>query len=92
MFKKNSPELMMLILNVATALLIAVTMTINDNLGDVFVLYFGLSCLGIGLLDIPIAIVVFIAGSNAYGKAFLISAGLLLLLSGISCGSSVLFE
>jgi len=73
-------------------LLIAVTMTINDNLGDVFVLYFGLSCLGIGLLDIPIAIVVFIAGSNAYGKAFLISAGLLLLLSGISCGSSVLFE
>lgn len=92
MFKRNSPELKTLTINILVAFVIAVFFALGDTALDSIGFYFGLSALGIGLIDIPIAVVVFIAGSNTYGKAFLISAGLLLLLSGISCGSSAFFE
>ncbi len=90
MFKKNSPELKTLAGNIIVLVLItAIIMANNYSRGDIpFML--GIVALGIGLLDIPIAIILFIAGSTDYGKAFLISGGLLLLISGISCGGALM--
>ena len=92
MFKKNSPELKVLMINIAIAIFITVVMVIGDSGYKDLVLYFGVTALGIGLIDIPIAIILFIANSPLYGKGFLISAGLMLLISGISCGSGVVFD
>lgn len=92
MFKKNSPELKVLVINIAIAAVITVVTVIGDSGYDDLLIYFGVAALAIGLIDIPIAIVLFIANSPLYGKGFLISAGLLLLISGISCGSGLVFD
>ena len=91
MFKASSPELKVLIVNIAIALAITVFTVIGDSGYDDLIFYFGVAALIIGLIDIPVAIVLCIANSPLYGKAFLISAGLMLLSSGISCGSGVIF-
>ncbi len=52
---------------------------------DSFALVLGIVCLVGGLLDLALGIIILLAGSKAWGKGFLNSAGILLLLSGISC-------
>lgn len=54
-----------------------------------FALVLGIVCLLGGLLDLGLGIVILIAGSKDWGKGFLNSAGILLLLSGISCGTGL---
>ena len=86
MFKKNSPELKTLIGNFILVLLLSFATMYSDGSFKEFALYFGLCALGVGLLDIPVAVILLIAGKKEYGIGFLITAGILLLLCGISCG------
>ena len=55
------------------------------NYRDGFGLILGLVCLSGGLIDLVLGILIILLGSKAWAKAFLNSAGILLLLSGISC-------
>lgn len=54
---------------------------------DDFALALGIVCLLGGLIDLGLGVIILIAGSKDWGKGFLNSAGILLLLSGISCGA-----
>ncbi|MGN6213397.1 hypothetical protein [Parafilimonas sp.] len=55
------------------------------NYRDGFGLILGLACLTGGLIDLVLGILIILLGSKAWGKGLLNSAGILLLLSGISC-------
>ncbi len=92
MFKANSPLSKVLMINIAIAVVIAVVTVIGDSAYKDLVFYFGIGALVIGLIDIPLAIILFIANTPLYGKAFLIAAGLMLLISGISCGSGLVLD
>jgi len=59
------------------------------NAGEDFALVLGIICLIGGLIDLVLGVIILIAGSKAWGKGFLNSAGILLLLSGISCGTGL---
>jgi len=56
---------------------------------DDFALVLGLVCLAGGLIALFIGFIVYLAGSKEWGKGILLSAGILLLLSGISCGTGL---
>lgn len=86
MFKKNSPELKILLGTIIATFVITILGMLTDagNFRDI-PLIFGITALGIGLLEILLGIILLIAGDGKYGKGFLLCAGLLLLLSGISC-------
>lgn len=56
---------------------------------DDFGLVLGIICLLGALIDLVIGFFVFLAGSKSWGKGFLMSGGILLLLSGISCGTGL---
>ena len=49
----------------------------------------GIVCLGGGLLDLFLGLIIFLSGAKEIGKGFLNSGGILLLLSGISCGTGL---
>lgn len=53
--------------------------------GSDFALVLGIICLLGGLLNLGVGIILLIAGSKDPGKGCLMSAGILLLLSGVSC-------
>ena len=53
--------------------------------GDDFALALGIVCLLGGLVDLGLGVIILIAGSKDWGKGLLSSAGILLLLSGVSC-------
>ena len=57
----------------------------SSGFGD-FALGFGIVCLLSGLADLVISLILLIASSRVWSKGFLLSAGILLLLSGVSCG------
>ena len=59
------------------------------NGADDFAIVLGVICLLGGLIDLGLGIIILITGSKDWGKGFLISAGILLLLSGISCGTGL---
>ena len=88
MFQKKSAELKVLAINTMVVLVATIFTLVSDGAFKDFPLYFGLSALGVGLLNLPIAVVLLVAGNKDYGRAFLISAGILLLVSGISCSVS----
>jgi hypothetical protein len=52
-----------------------------------FAFALGLICLGGGLLNLFLSFIAYISGSKEWAKGFLLSGGILLLLSGISCGT-----
>jgi hypothetical protein len=56
---------------------------------DEFALALGIICLIGALIDLALGVIILIAGSKDWGKGFLNSAGILLLLSGISCGTGL---
>lgn len=98
MFEKGTPGYKVLIVSAILSFLGGVSGLLIDSglgmdsstLGN-FGLYLGLSALAIGLIEIPVGIVFAIIGKGEYAKAFLISAGIMLLLSGISCGGALAF-
>ena len=91
MFKKSSAELKTLIINLIVVVLITVVLMVSySSIADIPFM-FGIVALGAGLLDIFFAVILFISRENNYGKAFLISGGILLLISGISCSGAAMF-
>ena len=58
------------------------------NFAD-FAFALGLVCLGGGLLTSFISLIAYLSGSKEIAKGFLLSGGILFLLSGISCGTGL---
>ena len=56
---------------------------------DGFGFTLGIVCLIGGLIDLLLGLIIYFASSKDWGKGFLNSAGILLLLSGISCGTGL---
>ena len=86
--KDLKPFQKIVLVHVAIAALVAVYYTVvegSEGFAD-FALGFGIVCLLSGIADVAISLILFIASSRIWGKGFLLSAGILLLLSGISCG------
>ena len=86
--KNLSPFQKIVLVHIAVAFLIAVYYTITEGSGDAtdFALGFGIVCLLSSIADLFISLILFIASSREWGKGFLLSGGVLLLLSGASCG------
>ena len=59
------------------------------NGADDFALVLGIVCLIGALIGLLVGFVTYLAGSKEWGKGILMSAGILLLLSGISCGTGL---
>ena len=57
------------------------------NAPDGFAFQFGLVCLAGGVFNLLLSFFAYLAGSKEWAKGFLLGAGILLLLSGISCGT-----
>ena len=87
-----------LLANIALAFLIAVIEIIRFSSSasaykEAFTFVFGLTCLGVGILDLLIGVILVTSGEkNEWRSGFLISGGILLLLSGISCGGGLLLS
>ena len=77
-----------ILVNVAIAFVIAIYYKIMQGTGvpGDFALAFGVICLFGGIADLFLSLILFIGSSREWSKGFLFSAGILLLLSGISCG------
>lgn len=56
---------------------------------DGFGIVLGLVCLGGGLLGFLLSLITYISSSKEFAKGFLLSGAILLLLSGLSCGTSL---
>ena len=76
--------------NIAIALLIAIYYAVTQGTGQAgdFALAFGVICLLVGIADLFVSLILFMASSGEWSKGFLFSGGILLLLSGITCGIS----
>jgi len=86
--KDLKPFQKIVLVHAAIAFLVALYYTVaegGDGFAD-FAFGFGIVCLLSGIADVAISLILFIASSRIWGKGFLLSAGILLLLSGISCG------
>ena len=87
-----------LLANIALAILVTVYVLFRYSSSgntdkEAFAYVFGLACLGIGLVDLFIGVILVMGGdSNEWRSGFLISGGILLLLSGISCGGGLLLS
>jgi len=81
-----------LLANAALSVLIALIFGLSQqsvNVND-FVVMFGLSCMGVAVVDLFISIILFLAGKENYewGRGFLLSCGLLLLVGFALCTSA----
>ena len=86
--KDLKPFQKIVVVHAIIAALIALYYTIaegGDGFAD-FALGFGIVCLLSGIADVAISVILFMASSRIWGRGFLLSAGILLLLSGVSCG------
>ena len=75
-------------INSGIVILIGILCGIANAFED-FALVLGIVCLVGGLLDLFLALIVALSGSREWAKGFLLAAGVLLLLSGISCGTGL---
>ena len=99
MFKKDSPELKILLISmvivVAISIIAMISLTVNGKVNFSALEYvpvvLGISALVVALFDIFIGLIMFISNKRAQGSGFLITAGILLLISGVSCGGGSLF-
>ena len=78
--------------NIALSFVIALLFALSDggfhNAGD-FAFGFGLTCLGIGLLNLFIGMLLLLSNQTEWRNGLLLSGAALLLLSGISCGGGL---
>jgi hypothetical protein len=84
-----------LLFNAGLALLIAILMSYASGfIMQDLALSFGLACFGVALVDLFIAIVLFLVGPKEREKAqgFLMSCGVLFLLSLVVCGGALNFH
>ena len=91
--KNLKPFQKILLVHVALAFVIAVFFSLTEGTSgaDDFALAFGIICLLGGIADLFISVILFIASSPEWGKGFLLSGGVLLLLSGLSCSIGAAF-
>lgn len=59
------------------------------NAANGFAFALGIVCLGGALLNFFLSLIIYLSGSKELAKGFLLSGGILLLLSGISCGTGL---
>jgi hypothetical protein len=52
-----------------------------------FAIVLGIVCLGGGMLNLFTSFIAYVSSAKEWAKGFLLSGGILLLLSGISCGT-----
>jgi hypothetical protein len=86
--KNLKPFQKIILIHIGIAFLIAIYYTLTqgtEGAGD-FALAFGIICLLSGIADLFISLILFFASSREWSKGFLLSGGILLLLSGLSCG------
>ncbi len=77
--------------NIGAAILFSIVAPILDGSYEEIGFVFGVICLLIGILDLGVGIILSIVQVKEWNGGFLISAGILLLLSGISCGGATFF-
>lgn len=73
--------------NCIIVIFLAALAGISTGAADDFAFAFGIVCLLGGGMDLFVGLILFASGSKDWGKGFLNSGGILLLLSGISCGT-----
>jgi hypothetical protein len=73
-------------IHVAAALVLTIIFSsLNNSTTEIFFVVFGVVSLFAGLIDIPVSIVLFILRKKDWAKGFLLTSGVLLLLSGTAC-------
>ncbi len=81
---------------IAIALAIALILSLSGGnmAGGEFVLWFGLSCLGISALSLLISLILFALGRNnrELAQGFLLTCGALLLIGFAVCGGAASFN
>jgi uncharacterized membrane protein YagU involved in acid resistance len=77
------------LINIALAILFAVTYIITQNITSEVSIVVGLVFLGGGLITLIVGLFLLIAEDKRYAQGFLISGGLFLLLSFLSCTSAM---
>ncbi|HVX25113.1 MAG TPA: hypothetical protein VHB70_02130 [Parafilimonas sp.] len=73
-------------INCGIAVLLGLLIAIGNG-GEDFGFVFGVVCLIAGVLDLGVGILLLLIQLKEWGQGFLSCAGILLLLSGISCGT-----
>lgn len=81
--------------NIAAAFLITIIIGFSSggmvtNAGE-FAFGFGVVCLGTGVINLMIGVIMIATEFKDWRNGFLLSAAILLLLSGISCGGGAAF-
>lgn len=92
MFKKNSPELKILAISIIIVSITTVIAAISYSAYKDMPVIFGIVALAIAILELFIGFILLVAGSKDQGKCFLVTAGILLLVSGASCGGYALMN
>ena len=75
--------------NCLIVIFLAAIAGIFTGTADDFAFAFGIVCLICGGMGLIVGIILFATGLKDWGKGLLSSAGILLLLSGISCGTAL---
>ena len=87
MFKKNSPEILIVLCSFIVTLIVTLLSISSVHDGNDFAIALGITALVIGIIEIIVAFFLMIGGKKVYAKSFFIASGLLLLISGISCST-----
>ena len=80
--------------NIAIAFIIAIFVSLTSggfHTANDFAFGFGLVCLGSGFINLILGLASLVAHTKEWRYGFFISCGILLLLSGISCGGGLAF-
>jgi hypothetical protein len=91
MFAKYSRERKVLTISLIIVAVSTIITAIAYRSHKEIAFIFGLFALAFGLLEIFLGLILFLAGTRANAKIFLMVGGILLLISGVSCGGYALF-
>ena len=81
-----------LLINLIVAVVLTTLMLLDSGPGSAgdIALAFGVACLGLGLLNFLVGLVLLIIDRKTVRNGWLLSGAILLLLSGISCGGGAM--
>ncbi len=91
MFEKYSKERKVLIISLIIVAVSTLITAIVYHSHEEIAIIFGLFALAFGLLEIFLGLILFLASARANAKIFLMVGGILLLISGVSCGGYAMF-
>ncbi|MBK8609897.1 MAG: hypothetical protein IPL84_08115 [Chitinophagaceae bacterium] len=82
------------LINAAVAIVFGLLVSLSEGSNPYtnFMTWFGLGCLGIAVLDLFVALILFLTGKQNYeaGRGFLLSSGILLLVGFAICSGATL--